>query len=110
MFLDSFDRGYIVIDALDECTDVRQILPRLLQWSSEHSIKVLIVSRDSPEMTTHLEDFPKLAITSDLLRGDVENFISEKVTRLVENKELKIRDERLTASIATELSNKAQGM
>lgn len=109
-FMDCFMKGFIVIDGLDECVDAKQILPRLLRWSSTRKIKVLIVSRDSSEIKSLLENSPKLALTAELLRQDVENFISEKVFKLVEGKELKIRDPRLSASIADELSYKAQGM
>ncbi len=109
-FLSKFDRGYIVIDAIDECVDPAQIIPRLLRWTSTRWIKILLVSRDSSEVKKCLQHSPKLALTSEMLQKDVELFILEKVAQLVESKELRIRDQSLSTSIAIELSKNAEGM
>jgi hypothetical protein len=112
IFEDSFYRGYIVLDALDECVDPEQILQRILRCAQRNHrrIKILVVSRDSINIRNVLDTFPKLALSSQLLEHDVKLFISKEVDRLVHDKVLKARDQQLPASIVTELSKRAEGM
>jgi hypothetical protein len=107
---DRVHRAYIIIDALDECVDQSNILPRLLQWATEKHIKILVVSRDEPYIQAALAPFPKLILTPDLLQKDVECFVSAEVNRLAKEKLLRTRDEHLADVVAVELSQKAHGM
>lgn len=111
IFTKQFFGGHmIIIDALDECIDSEQILQRLLRCAKTRRIKLLIISRDFMAARNHLDAFPTLALSSDLLENDVKEFVSKEVSRLVQDNVLKTRDKQLPASLADELSKRAQGM
>ena len=110
MLENSVWEGHFVIDALDECIDPGRILQSLLRIARSRRIKLLVVSRDSAEIRSVLDKFPKLLLSSDLLERDVKEFILREVKRLVDSRILKTRNEGLPSSIAAKLSKRANGM
>ncbi|KAL8866749.1 MAG: hypothetical protein Q9198_008773, partial [Flavoplaca austrocitrina] len=69
---------YIVVDALDECTGV----PTVIKWllgvtSSITSIRLIIFSRDTLNIRKGFAGFPSLDLTVDLMKPDIEIYLSE---------------------------------
>jgi len=74
---------YIFIDALDECSrDSRQVLITSLQSivaGSNSLIKVLISSREEPDILFCFEDFPHVRMSATRTFDDMDTFIEHTV-------------------------------
>lgn len=125
-FLSAFieDQGFtlIFVDALDECTDeARDLLIRMfngiLEKSSSAAIKILISSRDSPNLLTLFDDHQKyeICVGSDRNQGDVDRYVDIQLSQRIRQKRLvldgvKPPSTQLREFIATKLCEEAQGM
>lgn len=84
--LESFQRTYIIIDALDECHDdqwqhIASFLANLCEWSSISDIHVLLTSRPEPNIKQCLNRFvpsgSQIVLSSESgISGDIQRYIS----------------------------------
>ncbi|KAJ7370124.1 hypothetical protein OS493_034053 [Desmophyllum pertusum] len=112
---------YVVIDALDECTNdkaeifnmVKSKLPRLPKW-----LKLIVSSRNVSTITASLDGLQKVELRSDdeRNRDDIDTYLSLKVFSLKESivhrikTALEITDnEAPTQKIVSSLAEKSQG-
>lgn len=100
-FAQEFDKAFVVIDAVDECEDLAQLLPALTDLAVE--VNVLVTGRDKPELRYEFSGHGELTIG----RGDID----EDVRRFVETdvKYVKTRDPQLIHDIVNRLTSGAQG-
>lgn len=96
---------YIVLDGLDECTDI----PTVIKWlsdatSSIYSLRLVIFSRDTLEIRKGLAGFPSLDLTADSMKPDIEIYLSKGVISLpCDTRQMK-------EHVLNVLSRKADGM
>ncbi|KAL8834200.1 MAG: hypothetical protein Q9176_007628 [Flavoplaca citrina] len=96
---------YIVVDGLDECTDIPTVIKWLLgATSSMTSLRLIIFSRDTLKIRKGFAGFPSLDLTVDLMKPDIEIYLSECVLSLpCDTWQMKDR-------VLSILSRKADGM
>lgn len=113
--VESFDRTYIVLDALDECSDRQELLEcieEVQNWKLEE-LHVLLTSRKLIDIEEGLEPMigsdGKICIQSELVDADVRTYVHE---RLHNDRKLKRwRDKpKVQEEIETTLMKKANGM
>ena len=96
---------YIVVDGLDECTDIPTIIKWLLDaTSSIHLLRLIIFSRDTLEIRKGLAGFPSLALTADSMKPDIETYLSKSVLSLP------CDTRQMREHVLDVLSRKADGM
>ncbi|QSZ37581.1 hypothetical protein DSL72_008679 [Monilinia vaccinii-corymbosi] len=106
-----FNNVYLVIDALDECGDVRSNIVRLLaelNASQDSNIKILLTSRPETDIEFHLVGFEKVSIAAH--KDDLELYVHLEIARHVRDERLSIGDQKLREEITQLLLNEAQGM
>jgi hypothetical protein len=69
----------IVLDALDECSAVAQLLPRLLKLAQCSAVKVLLTGRREADLVRELKGMACLNIGPDEVRDDIEAFTTHTV-------------------------------
>ncbi|KAL8850871.1 MAG: hypothetical protein Q9221_004184 [Calogaya cf. arnoldii] len=97
--------SYIIIDGLDECTNIATVIKWLVDaTSSIHTLRLIVFSRDTLEIRKGLIGFPSLCLTAESMKPDIQLYLSNAVlslpcdTQLMEEHILKV------------LSHKADGM
>lgn len=100
-FAREFDRTFVVIDAVDECDDLAQLLPALTDLAVE--VNVLATGRDKPELRHEFREHGELIIGRDDINDDVRRFVETEV------KHVKTRDPQLVHDIINRLTSGAQG-
>ncbi|KAH7418982.1 ankyrin repeat-containing domain protein [Cadophora sp. MPI-SDFR-AT-0126] len=111
-FLDaSFQKVFIVIDAVDECNDRECILKAIsaIGDSVEH-IKILVSSREDLLINEEFKDFPNLKMRPMDVSGDIESYVDATLNARIASKKLKVKDEELRKQISDTLVLKAEGM
>lgn len=83
--LQSFQRAYIVVDALDECTDQEELfdfLKTVRSWNME-SLCVLVTSRDEPNIRNALdpEGTQEVALQNPAVDEDIALLIAETLDK-----------------------------
>jgi hypothetical protein len=81
--LQHLPEAFIIIDALDECNEVSQVvawLKKLLIAGGER-LHVLITSRDKPDITDHLSKIPLQQIIhlDDFVNADIKLYIDSRM-------------------------------
>ncbi|KAL8635571.1 MAG: hypothetical protein Q9226_009343, partial [Calogaya cf. arnoldii] len=75
--------SYIIIDGLDECTDIATVIKWLVNaTSSINSLRLIIFSRDTLEIRKGLIGFPSLCLTADSMKPDIQIYLSNAVLSL----------------------------
>lgn len=111
-FLDgSFQRVFIVIDAVDECHDRECILKAIpaIGDSVEH-IKILVSLREDPLINKEFKDFLNLKMRPMDVSGDIESCANAALNARIASRKLKVKDEILRMQISDTLVLKAEGM
>jgi len=107
----SFQRVYIVIDALDECNDRECILKAISAIAdSLENVKILVTSREDPLINEEFGEFPNLTMRAKLVSGDIEEYVDARLKERIASKKLKVKDDELRAYISDTLVVKAAGM
>ena len=113
---DSFDKVFIAVDALDECTD-RGCVMYALQGLVEiyPALKVLVSSREERQIVDifHAWTFPRktsLRIRQNDVADDILSFVRSEVTSRIRAGKLNLRDETLKKTICNALVDGADGM
>lgn len=105
-----FDEVSIVVDALDECKQPRQTSKLLADLATKQSsnIKVILVSREDPQIETHLGSFDKVSISAQ--SSDLRLFVSAQIQERTEDSRWRIRSTELEAEIIRRLVHGSEGM
>jgi hypothetical protein len=106
-----FQQTYIVVDALDECTEREELLgliEEIINWKID-TLHILVTSRKEREIEQCLKDLVsnQMDIQSSLVATDIQIHVHEKL-----HQDLKLRkwSEKVLAEIETELTERAHGM
>ena len=115
-------RTLIIVDALDECNETtRHLLIKcfndIISTSSTVVVKLLISSRDSPNLATYFEKHQTYEIRVERNRNqqDIDTYVKKQLSVLVSQKRIRLDESKppsakLQALIVTRLCNEAQGM
>lgn len=112
-----FGQVFLVLDALDECTnDQREGLLGFLHYimssggGDQSNVKVLITSRQEQDIRQALMSFPIVEIEARKVKADIKSYVMAKVDQYLQNGALRLRDKSLKDKIITALVNRAGGM
>ena len=103
-----FQHMYIILDALDECTEIGSLLTLLQEFDSNSKISIAATSRRKKEIEAQLsavED--KIDLTSSLVKADIGAYVRYQVTT---DKRLKKWNDTVQEEIILVLTKKANGM
>lgn len=102
-------RTYIVIDALDECTNREGLLDGLAELHSlmDLGLNILVTSRKENDIKDTFESLPSLFIKESDIAKDVELYVKSEIEK---RKELKERTDVVKARITSTLVEGAKGM
>ena len=105
-----FSTVTVVIDALDECSDIEEsgVLDFLLRLVGkfQRKLKLLLSSRAEPGLRDILKSYPKLSVTPEKTYTDIETYIR---TTLKNTNIATFQEERLLSQITQKLTSKASG-
>lgn len=111
-----FDKVFLVLDALDECTEDqrRELLEALSgivspENSNHGNVKLFITSRREPDIQRAFEYFPVIEIEAKKVNKDIESFVDVKLDQYLQDGDLNIGD-TLKNKIRNALVDKAGGM
>ena len=101
----------MVVDALDECTQ-RDCIARALKTIHDSCpmVKILVSSRQEPEISAVFDDLPNFRITQKHMAPDIASFVKAEIADRIQSKRLKIRKPELQQTICDTLISKANGM
>jgi hypothetical protein len=109
--LQHFPQAFLIIDALDECNEIGQVAAWLqkLFIAGGGRLKVLITSRDKPDITAHLSRIQQQEVIhlDDFTNADIQLYIG---SRMKESARLMLWSEEIQASIRQSLLEGAGGM
>lgn len=76
------DDTYVIIDAMDECTDreaMLNMITQILSWKT--NVRILATSRKEPDILEALQSLTthQICIESSLVDADIRTFISQKL-------------------------------
>ena len=104
-------RTYVVVDALDECSDRVELVARLVRAASTvPSLSLLMTSREEHDIQESMEGLPHLSLGASDMADDIETYVTSELRRLLDSKKMKLRDASLAERIRTTLTSKADGM
>ena len=69
----------IILDALDECQDPRQLIQGLKELSSLSSINVIVTSRREPHLHKELKSTCSIEVSPEDVNADIATFVEAKV-------------------------------
>lgn len=103
---------YIVIDALDECTDHQLLIRQFLNLvsTSDCRVKILFTSRATgyPEICDRLEDFSSILVSASKTEKDMNNFVDFETSKLTSIK--RPMSSSIVSQINKKLKSSADGM
>lgn len=111
-----FETIFIVLDALDESSDIDTSMSQLLCLGSQgrKKIKLFVTSRTSTTVQASLEEledeYLAIALEQNLVHGDIFKYVEGEVSTAFSRQRLKLRDPTLKQEIISVLSKQAQGM
>jgi amino acid transporter len=101
----------IVVDALDECTDLNTFVEDLVTLKAISNIRLLLTSRHDIEVVRVIQPIAQHTISiSDYMRNDIKIYLETEINSRVGQRSLKLRESWLKAEIATSLEAKADGL
>ena len=105
-----FETAMIVVDGLDEITNDRAGVTRLLRSLNTVGghIKTLFASRPEVDIGYELEDFVQVSIAA--MSSDLRLYVASEIERRTKERKLRIRDPNLKDHIMTALVDGADGM
>lgn len=115
-------RVLIMLDALDECNESAKHLlikafNNIISSSSAAVVKLLISSRDSPDLATYFEEHQtyEVRVESNRNQQDIDTYVKKQLSVLVSQKRIRLDEgkppsEKLQQMILTKLCDEAQGM
>jgi len=105
-----FETAMIVVDGLDEITNDRAGVTRLLRSLNTVGghIKTLFASRPEVDIGYELEKFVQVSIAA--MSSDLRLYVASEIERRTKERKLRIRDPNLKDHIMTTLVDGADGM
>jgi hypothetical protein len=107
--LDSFSNAYIIIDALDECSERGKLLDRIKAVTdlNKRTLHFLVTSRDDEDIATRLRALDPLhfPLQSSPVNCDIEQYIDSNLHKFAGR-----LDDQVIATIKEKLMEKAGGM
>lgn len=113
LLLSSFDEVFLLVDAIDECHEHKELAQYLatLVHRAAPQVKLLVLSRpEYPALETAFRNFHSIFIHSDINKDDIEKFTRSKLAKMYEDEELLVEDQSLRADIESNLIRNASGM
>lgn len=109
-FMIHFVEIVIVVDALDECDDAREVAQTLgaLADRANSNMKLVALSRDEVDIRHHLSSFAPLSIAAK--SSDLRLFVSNQLEERTKSRKLRIKSPQLKDEILDRLVNQADGM
>lgn len=100
-----YERVFIIIDALDECSVAHDLMSRIFELQMKGVLNLLVTSRDSPELAYMLKDSDTIEIraTDEDVRKYIEGYFVQ-FSRLVQ------RNSDLQTEITNKVSHAVSGM
>ena len=95
----------IILDALDECENVKILLPGLFELSQKHSIKVVFTSRREQNLISELNGLPVVNISPEDVADDIKAYINHQVSE-----QPTLCDRRVRPRIIRILNARSKGM
>ncbi|KAI4264151.1 MAG: hypothetical protein L6R42_000732 [Xanthoria sp. 1 TBL-2021] len=74
-------RAIIIIDAADECSDIDQLLPRLIQLTEKGTARVVLTSRREPHLVNILQNKPGLGMGPGDVQEDIKSYLEYQVSQ-----------------------------
>lgn len=107
----SFQKVFIVIDALDECHGLECLLSAISAIAdSVAHVKIFVSSREDPLIRDQFKEFPNIKIRPKNVSADIGSYVDATLRARIASKKLKVRDEALQREILETLVLKAEGM
>jgi hypothetical protein len=105
-----FESAMIIMDGLDEITNDRAGVTRLLRSLNTVGghIKTLFASRSEIDIGYELEEFFQVSIAA--MSSDLRLYVASEIERRTKERQLRIRDPNLKDHIMTTLVDGADGM
>jgi hypothetical protein len=102
-------RTYIIVDAVDECTDREDLLAGLnaLQSLSDLKVNILVASRGENDIKDAFDGLPSLLIKESDIASDVELYV---LSEMEKRKSLKGKPDVVKSRIKSALVKGAKGM
>lgn len=101
----------IVVDALDECTDLSTFVGDLVALKAASNTRFLLTSRHDIEVVRAIQPLADYTIPiSDYMRSDIKIYLKTEIKDRIAKKSLKLRESWLEAEVATSLEAKADGL
>ena len=102
---------YIVVDALDECTERIPLLEQLhLVINAGCQTKLLLTSREEYDLKKSLNHLPQLALSPTENAADITLYTEHQLERMITSGELRFRNPVLRNEIRDTIAAKADGM
>ncbi|KAG9314893.1 hypothetical protein JVU11DRAFT_3995 [Chiua virens] len=100
---------FVVIDALDECQDIENLLQALRQLSSSKGIRLFVTSRSLQVIKDNFLGLPSISLNEMAaeISADIELHVSKEVEG---DRHLRILEENLKMKICVSLKHGADGM
>ena len=109
-----FSQLYVVVDALDECTDQDALFKKFfdLPQLSKGKIKLFVTSRQRVDIQKGFASIPHLSVEmkESLVQPDIRIFVEAEVGKMIQRQQIKLRDQNLRSDVTRVLSEKAEGM
>lgn len=112
---ESYDKIFMVFDALDECeADQREKILDFI-FNIAHNlrcVKILVTSRreNDIEKAFSRQTTPIIEIKAENVAEDIKQFVTERVEYLIKCKKLEVHDSQLESHIIETLVTRAEGM
>jgi hypothetical protein len=105
----SYSTVYIVIDALDECSNRdgvrRQLIDKMHDLQAGRNVRLLFTSRFIADVTQYFQSYPRLEVRAS--EEDVRRFVAARIPRLPNFIQ---RDEELKNEVQTKVVEAVDGM
>jgi hypothetical protein len=111
LIIQEFHHAYVIVDALDECTErdvVLEVIQKIVDWQSK-TLHILMTSRKEREIEDLLiaQCWQAVAIEESVVASDIEVHVRE---RLQNDVKLKKWPAKVQTEIAAKLTKGARGM
>lgn len=100
---------YFILDGIDECEDLENLVKQLTHWSSIYGLKVLVFSRpDVAKLRRTVPESSRIQLTRTVLDPDIAMYIKPEIDSLLE--ECLLPGYSNTHLIINHLVSRAEGM
>jgi hypothetical protein len=102
---------YLVVDAVDECSDLESFVEGIKKLMDSSNIKTLLTGRyeiDLMRTISHIVSY-EVGVT-DHMGEDIDIFLTTEIDRKLATGSLKLRSQDLRSEVLSNLNRKANGM